>query len=177
MPPPYIGVIKLTGWVTHPMSDDGSCAGYYTVSDLKLERIQPQPIEALREQLSHRAILEAWHGPGFEYPDYADPNFDYETDDLGTNVTGVLLLDAFGQLAAEATVSHPPAEPPAVTWRLPQVLTPTERRALEARAKLLENEGAEEARWDNFESANRLREEAAALRRLLMLSERAQGFS
>lgn len=176
MTAPLVATIRLTGWKAYPMSDDGSCEGTYRTAAAHSQAIPPRALDEVKRILTPARVRVLWHGPNFEYPDYTAPDFDFEADELATDVTGILLLDSQGQVIAEAQVDchTTPHIASFVAWVETPPLSAAEEAQLALQAKLLTEEAAEEARWDNFDSANSLREAAAALRRKISIARAAR---
>lgn len=176
MTAPLVATIRLTGWKSHPMSDDGSCAGTYRTTVSRTQAIPPRALPEVKSVLSPARVRDLWHGPGFQYPDYTAPDFDFDTDALDTDVTGILLLNSQDQVVAEAQVDchTTPHIASFVAWVEVPSLSEADEARLALQAKLLAEEAAEEARWDNFDSANSLREAAAALRRKISIARAAR---
>lgn len=171
-----VATIRLTGWKAYPMSDDGSCAGTYRSTVSRTQAIPPRALDEVKRVLTPARVRVLWHGPDFEYPDYTEPDFDFEADELATDVTGILLLDSQGQVVAEAQVAchTTPHIASFVAWVEAPPLSDADEARLALQAKLLAEEAAEEARWDNLDSANALREAAAALRRKISIARAAR---
>lgn len=166
-----VTAILLTGWKAYPMSDDGSCAGFYTRPASWRIEIAPQTLDDAKNLIQPQFLLDSWHGEGFSYPDYNALDFDYECD-IGTAVNGVLLLDNLGNTVAEATVKRfLDAYSGAVSWIKVPSKDSIDIAAMLKQADELDSEAAYEGSWDNFESARSLREKAAAVRRQVEIVE------
>lgn len=169
-----VSAIQLTGWQEHAMSDDGSCAGSYTTRTSITINIAPQTLEDAQRLIQPQFLLDSWHGEeGFSYPDYNAPDFDFDRDDVGTDVDGVLLLDNLGEVVAEAEVNcRPRAYEGGIRWvEVHQSKNEADIAVMLKQADECDSKASEEARWDNFDSAKSLRARAGGIRRQISIAQ------
>jgi len=151
--------MEIVGWELLPMSDDGSIAGSFPWSISKTVSINPQTLAGAKSTIQMQQLLDSWfESEGFKL----DPE-----DEFDSGFSSVQLHDNFGNVVAEGDVDFRYDK---ISWKEVGHLGETELAEKLQRAKELDNEGAEESRWDNFDTARSLRKKAESLRREVEIS-------
>mgnify|MGYP001063825888 FL=1 len=158
--PTLVATASVKGWVDRDMYDEHPGLAYFrttTGMDVELGLLT---LDQAKAAMTVAFLERAWHGEWFDRARRSDD------DGLATDVSGLLLKDNLGHVVAEARVDCDCSDPQeAVVWLASTAMTDRESDCELAKAKELESDASEEARWDNFDSANSLRGQAASLRR------------
>lgn len=163
--PTIVSAARVVGWQVLPMYDDQPVDfASFTVSASQTIWLAPQTLESARRRLQPQALLDFWYGQeGYRHPE--DPD-----EWPGFGMRRLELLDNLGNVVAQAEIAFDGQ----VTWIDVAPMGEAEIAVTLQLAAKLEAEASEEARWDNFSSAESLREQAAGLRRSVSIVMNAE---
>lgn len=155
--PLYVASIVLHGSLQQDMYDEHPGLAYFTTDTFR-KRIAPRHCGMRRAQAQALALLRQ-----------AEEECGDEDDDGRFIPRSVSLVDRFGRTLQQYVLSDfGPGE--ASGW-LESVPDASEWPVLLAEAERLSESAASESRWDNFDSARSLRNQATQLRTLVSIAE------
>lgn len=160
----FVSTVKLQGWQEEPMYDDHPDLATFRVLTSVEVSLAPQSLAQAKLLISSEFVQAAWNGTE-HFAMYGT-----STHANHTGVTGVEVLDNFGNVVAEASVAFDGE----VRWVEVNPMTNAEIAEIERRAREIEAEASFEAGWDNFSTAQALRSQAGSFRRMISIAKNAR---
>ena len=160
----YIDSIHIIGWRLAPMYDHAPISfASYAVNQIAVLHTKPQTLLSAKESITQQFIINSWYG---EDSDYVIP----DSSEVTSAMSGLELLDNFGNVVAFAKIGANDE----IQWQETPVMNKYEIAFQDREVRRLLELASVEAGWDNFGTADQLRNDAKAIKRNISIATHAK---